>query len=112
MSSLRVLLLAAVVAAVMAAPASAEARVCQRGGTALAVATVDVWGSTSCATGREVARIAYAADWPDRIRVRVHGRRVVLTADVLAATARRFEVIYYGLDGHRTVNVRVIARLR
>lgn len=113
MSSLRALFAAAAVAvAVMATAAPAEARLCQRAGDAQAVATIDVWGSTSCATGLEVARIAYAADWPDRIRVRALGRRVVLRADVLKATRRDFAVIYYGRAGGRTVNVLISARLR
>lgn len=114
MTALRSLLAVAAAALIVAAaPAPAEARVvCQRSTTATAVATIDVWGSTSCATGREVARIAYAADWPDHVTVRVRGRRVRFTADVLAVTSRRFEVVYFALVGTRTLNVRVLARTR
>jgi hypothetical protein len=112
--TLLALVAAAVVAAAAPAPAHARATVCRHFDGVSAgrhvVATVDVWGSTTCAVGRDVAHVANAAGWPARVRVRAHGRRVTLEADVLVDTARRFEVIYYGVDDVGTINVRVRGR--
>lgn len=113
--TLTALVAAGLVAAAMPAPAHARATTCRTfDGVSAGVhvrASLDVWGSTSCAVGRDVTRVAIARDFPATVRVRVHGRPVRLDRDVLADTPTRVEVIYYGFAGTHTINVRVRARV-